>query len=99
MRRAGLLGILCRAEEREWHLAHHTIRACLGRMNRSIEADVEQRLQLMQAVISVAVMALHRQNAEADCDIALVLDHHAITPSRQRATTPCAIADGCLDPR
>jgi hypothetical protein len=39
-----------------------------------------QQLQLIQPVISIAVMALHRQNAEADYDIALVLDHHASAP-------------------
>jgi hypothetical protein len=39
-----------------------------------------QQLQLIQPVISVAVMALHRCAAEADCDIALVLDHHASAP-------------------
>lgn len=35
------------------------------------------RLRLILPVISVAVMALHRQNAELDEEIATVLDHHA----------------------
>ena len=35
------------------------------------------RLRLILPVISVSVMALHRQNAELDYDIAVVLDHHA----------------------
>jgi hypothetical protein len=35
------------------------------------------RLQLILPIISVAVMALRRQNAELDEDIAMVLDHHA----------------------
>ena len=35
------------------------------------------RLRLILPVISVSVMALHRQNAELDYDIATVLDHHA----------------------
>ena len=38
------------------------------------------RLKLLQNVLSVAVMALHRQNAECDYDIAAVLDHHASQP-------------------
>ena len=36
-----------------------------------------QRLRLILPVISVSVMALHRQNAELDHDIATVLDHCA----------------------
>lgn len=39
-----------------------------------------QRLQLILPVISVAVLALRRQNAELDEDIALVLSRHASDP-------------------
>ncbi len=39
-----------------------------------------QRLQLILPVISVAVLALRRQNAELDEDIALVLSRHACDP-------------------
>ena len=38
------------------------------------------RLKLLQNVLSVAVMALHSQNAELDYDVAAVLDHHASEP-------------------
>jgi hypothetical protein len=38
------------------------------------------RLRLIQHTISVSVMALHRQNAELDHDVAVVLDHHASEP-------------------
>ena len=36
-----------------------------------------QRLRLILPVISVSVMALHRQDAESDTDIASVLHEHA----------------------
>ena len=39
-----------------------------------------QRLRLILPVISVSVMALHRQNAELDHDIASVLSQHACEP-------------------
>jgi len=39
-----------------------------------------QRLRLILPVISVSVMALHRQDAEADTDIAYVLSEHACEP-------------------
>jgi hypothetical protein len=39
-----------------------------------------QRLQLILPVISVAVLALRRQNAELDEDIALVLTRNACDP-------------------
>lgn len=39
-----------------------------------------QRLQLILPVISVAVLALRRQSAELDEDIALVLSRHACDP-------------------
>ena len=38
------------------------------------------RLRLILPVISVTVMALHRQDAETDTDIASVLSHHACEP-------------------
>ena len=38
------------------------------------------RLRLILPVISVSVMALHRQNAELDYDIATVLDQYASEP-------------------
>ena len=38
------------------------------------------RLRLILPVISVSVMALHRQNAELDHDIASVLSQHACEP-------------------
>lgn len=39
-----------------------------------------RRLRLILPVISISVMALHRQNAELDADIASVLRHHACVP-------------------
>jgi hypothetical protein len=39
-----------------------------------------QRLGLILPAISVSVMALHRQNAELDADIASVLSQHACEP-------------------
>ena len=39
-----------------------------------------RRLRLILPVISVSVMALHRQNAELDHDIATVLSEHACMP-------------------
>jgi hypothetical protein len=58
--------------------AHCTTHSpCSRRALHHAPAEHVQQLQLIQPVISLAVMALHRQNAEADCDIALVLDHHA----------------------
>jgi hypothetical protein len=42
--------------------------------------DHIRRLRLILPVISVSVMALHRQNAELDHDIATVLSEHACTP-------------------
>ena len=39
-----------------------------------------QRLRLILPVISVSVMALHRQDDEADTDIAYVLSEHACEP-------------------
>ena len=39
-----------------------------------------RRLRLILSVISVSVMALHRQHAELDHDIASVLSHHACEP-------------------
>lgn len=38
------------------------------------------RLRLILPVISVSVMALHRQDAESDADIASVLSEHACEP-------------------
>jgi hypothetical protein len=39
-----------------------------------------RKLRLILAVISVSVLALHRQNAELDDDIATILDRHACEP-------------------
>ena len=39
-----------------------------------------RKLRLILPVISVSVMALHRQNAELDYDIASVLSEHACEP-------------------
>jgi hypothetical protein len=39
-----------------------------------------QRLRLILPVISVSVLALHRQDAELDTDIASVLTQHACEP-------------------
>ena len=39
-----------------------------------------RRLRLILPVISVSVLALNRQNAELDHDIATVLDQHACEP-------------------
>ncbi len=38
-----------------------------------------ERLRLVQSVVSLSVMALRRQDAERDEDIATVLDHYAAT--------------------
>ena len=42
--------------------------------------DHLRRLRLILPVISISVMALHRQNAELDHDIATVLSEHACIP-------------------
>lgn len=42
--------------------------------------DHIRRLRLILPVISVSVMALHRQNAELDHDVASVLSEHACKP-------------------
>jgi hypothetical protein len=42
--------------------------------------DHIRRLRLILPVISVSVMALHRQNAELDHDVASVLNEHACKP-------------------
>ena len=42
--------------------------------------DHLRRLRLILPIISVSVMALHRQNAELDHDIASVLSEHACRP-------------------
>jgi len=42
--------------------------------------DHIRRLRVILPVISISVMALHRQNAELDHDIATVLSEHACTP-------------------
>ena len=42
--------------------------------------DHIRRLRLILPVISVSMMALHRQNAELDHDIATVLSEHACVP-------------------
>ena len=39
-----------------------------------------RKLRSILPVISVSIMALHRQNAELDHDIASVLDEHACQP-------------------
>jgi hypothetical protein len=39
-----------------------------------------RKLRIILPVISVSVMALHRQNAELDDDIATVLSQHACMP-------------------
>jgi hypothetical protein len=39
-----------------------------------------RKLRLILPVISVSIMALHRQNAELDYDIASVLSEHACGP-------------------
>jgi hypothetical protein len=39
-----------------------------------------RKLRLILPVISVSIMALHRQNAELDDDIASVLSEHACQP-------------------
>ena len=42
--------------------------------------DHIDRLRLILPVISVSVMALHRQNAEPDTNIAFILHEHACEP-------------------
>jgi hypothetical protein len=42
--------------------------------------DHIRKLRLILPVISISVMALHRQNAELDYDIATVLSEHACMP-------------------
>ena len=42
--------------------------------------DHLRRLRVILPVISTSVLALHRQNAELDHDIATVLSEHACTP-------------------
>jgi hypothetical protein len=49
-----------------------------GRRNENRSA--RSVLRLILPVISISVMALHRQNAELDHDIATVLSEHACVP-------------------
>ena len=42
--------------------------------------ELIHRLRLILPVISISVMALHRQDAESDTDIASVLSQHACEP-------------------
>ncbi len=51
--------------------AHESWRNCLR--------EHVERLRLIQSVVSISVMALRRQDAERDEDIASVLDQHAAT--------------------
>jgi hypothetical protein len=39
-----------------------------------------RQLRIILPVISISVMALHRQNAELDHDVATILDRHACEP-------------------
>jgi microsomal dipeptidase-like Zn-dependent dipeptidase len=71
-------------------LAATSVSGCSVREKRSLESHDEQlshglrehieRLRLVQSVVSLSVMALRRQDAERDEDIASVLDHHAANP-------------------
>jgi hypothetical protein len=57
------------------------------------------RLKLLQNVLSVAVMALHSQNAELDYDVAAVLDHHASQPLDFEIETLEALLNTLAHPR
>ena len=54
------------------------------------------RLRLILPVISVAAMALHRQDAEADTDIAYVLSEHACEPLDREIERIESLLASCL---
>src|SRR6478752_2289517 len=54
------------------------------------------RLRLILPVISVSVMALHRQDAESDTDIAFVLNAHACEPLDREIERIESLLASCL---
>jgi hypothetical protein len=69
--------------ETEGGAAAETLPPDLHTQDESLRSALREhvnRLRLILPVISVSVMALHRQNAELDDDIACVLGEHACIP-------------------
>jgi hypothetical protein len=54
-----------------------------------------RKLRLILPVISVSVMALHRQNAELDYDIASVLSEYACAPLDEEIEHLAALLASC----
>jgi hypothetical protein len=54
------------------------------------------RLRLIRPVISVSVMALNRQDAESDTDIAFVLNEHACEPLDREIERIESLLASCL---
>ena len=63
--------------------AAHTLSPSTWTTDDSLRFELREhvrKLRLILPVISVSIMALHRQNAELDYDIASVLSEHACEP-------------------
>ena len=58
-----------------------------------------RRLRIILPVISVSIMALHRQNAELDCDIASVLSEHACRPLDEEIENLASLLASCASRR
>src|SRR6478752_2041244 len=58
--------------------------------------DHIDRLRLILPVISVSVMALNRQDAESDTDIAFVLNEHACEPLDREIERIESLLASCL---
>jgi hypothetical protein len=54
-----------------------------------------RKLRLILPVISVSIMALHRQNAELDYDIASVLSEHACRPLDEEIENLASLLASC----
>jgi hypothetical protein len=54
-----------------------------------------RKLRLILPVISVSIMALHRQNAELDYDVASVLSEHACKPLDEEIENLAALLASC----
>jgi|GEM_PF-2532310 len=66
-----------------------------GSLPRELLEHID-RLRLILPVISVSVMALNRQDAESDTDIAFVLNEHACAPLDREIERVESLLASCL---
>ena len=66
-----------------------------GSLPRELLEHIDQ-LRLILPVISVSVMALNRQDAESDTDIAFVLNEHACEPLDREIERIESLLASCL---